>query len=62
MRLMVNISVDHLLAAIFLTLVALFVPIPIALLGVIVCIVQTIVFCLLTAIYIGLSTEHAEEH
>lgn len=62
MRLMVNISVDHLLAGIFLALVALFIPIPIALLGVIVCIVQTIVFCLLTSIYIGLSTEHAEEH
>ncbi len=62
MRLMVNISVDHLLGAIFLTLVALFVPLPVMLLGVIVCIVQTIVFCLLTSIYIGLSTEHAEEH
>ena len=62
MRLMVNISVDHLLGAIFLGLVALFVPVPIALLGVIVCVVQTIVFCLLTSIYIGLATEHAEEH
>jgi F-type H+-transporting ATPase subunit a len=62
MRLMVNISVDHLLGAIFLALVALFVPLPVMLLGVIVCIVQTIVFCLLTSIYIGLSTEHAEEH
>jgi F-type H+-transporting ATPase subunit a len=61
-RLMMNISMDHLLAAIFLGLMALFVPVPIALLGVIVCIVQTIVFCLLAAIYIGLATEHAEEH
>jgi F-type H+-transporting ATPase subunit a len=63
-RLMVNIAVDHLLAALFLGLVALFVPIPISFLGIIVCIVQTIVFCLLTTVYIGLATEpmHHEEH
>jgi F-type H+-transporting ATPase subunit a len=59
-RLMVNIAVDHLLAALFLGLVALFVPVPILLLGVIVCVVQTIVFCLLTSVYIGLATEHQE--
>ena len=62
MRLMVNISVDHLLGAIFLGSVALLVPIPVILLGMIVCVVQTIVFCLLTCVYIGLATEHAEEH
>lgn len=62
-RLMVNISVDHLLGALFLGLVTLFVPIPIMLLGVIVCVVQTIVFCLLTCVYIGLATEkHDEAH
>jgi len=61
-RLMVNIAVDHLLGALFLGLVTLFVPIPIMLLGVIVCIVQTIVFCLLTCVYIGLATEKHEAH
>ena len=64
-RLMVNIEVDHLLAALFLGLVTLFVPIPVAFLGLIVCVVQTIVFCLLTTVYIGLATEpmhHEEEH
>ncbi len=60
-RLMVNIAVDHLLAALFLGLVTLFVPLPILLLGVIVCLVQTIVFCMLTAVYIGLATEKHEE-
>lgn len=61
-RLMVNIAVDHLLGAVFLGLITLFVPIPIILLGCIVCVVQTLVFCLLTSVYIGLATEpHAHE-
>ena len=60
-RLMVNIAVDHLLASIFLGLVALFVPIPLMFLGIIVIVVQTLVFCLLSCIYIGLATEHAHE-
>lgn len=59
-RLMVNIAVDHLLGTIFLALVTLFIPIPIIFLGIIVCVVQTIVFCLLTAVYIGLATEPHE--
>lgn len=62
-RLMVNIAVDHLLAALFIGLVTLFVPVPVLMLGIIVCVVQTIVFCLLTCVYIGLATEHHEaEH
>jgi F-type H+-transporting ATPase subunit a len=61
MRLMVNIAVDHLLASIFLVLVTLFVPIPAAILGILVCIVQTLVFCLLTSVYIALATEKHEE-
>jgi F-type H+-transporting ATPase subunit a len=59
-RLMVNIAVDHLLGALFLGLVTLFVPIPIIMLGLIVCVVQTVVFCLLTSVYIGLATEPHE--
>jgi len=59
-RLMMNMAVDHLVGAIFLGLIALFVPIPLMFLGIIVILVQTLVFCLLTSIYIGLATEHAE--
>jgi F-type H+-transporting ATPase subunit a len=61
-RLMMNMAVDHLVGAIFLGLIAVFVPIPLMFLGIIVILVQTLVFCLLTSIYIGLATEHAESH
>jgi F-type H+-transporting ATPase subunit a len=59
-RLFMNMAVDHLMGAIFLGLIAVFVPIPLMFLGIIVILVQTLVFCLLTSIYIGLATEHAE--
>jgi F-type H+-transporting ATPase subunit a len=61
-RLMLNMAVDHLLVSIFMGLFAILLPLPVMLLGCIVIAVQTLVFCLLTAIYIGLATEHAEEH
>jgi F-type H+-transporting ATPase subunit a len=61
-RLFMNMAVDHLVASIFLGLIALFVPVPLMFLGIIVIVVQTLVFCLLTSIYIGLATEHAEGH
>jgi F-type H+-transporting ATPase subunit a len=61
-RLMLNMAVDHLIIAIFLALVGVAVPLPAMLLGVIVVIVQTLVFTLLTSIYIGLATEPAEHH
>jgi F-type H+-transporting ATPase subunit a len=60
-RLMLNMAVDHLILGIFLGLVAVLVPIPVMLLGCIVVIVQTLVFSLLTCVYIGLATAH-EEH
>jgi F-type H+-transporting ATPase subunit a len=60
-RLMVNMAVDHLLGMIAIGIVALLVPIPLMFLGVIVILVQTLVFSLLTSIYIALATEH-EEH
>ena len=60
-RLMVNLAVDHLLVTVAASMFVLFLPIPIMLLGTIVIIVQTMVFCLLSAIYIALATEH-EEH
>jgi F-type H+-transporting ATPase subunit a len=61
-RLFINMAVDHLMGAIFLGMVAILVPLPLAFLGIIVILVQTLVFCLLSCIYIGLATEHAEEH
>ncbi|APR84437.1 ATP synthase F0 sector subunit a [Minicystis rosea] len=61
-RLMMNMAVDHLVVAIALGLVAFLVPVPLMFLGIIVVLVQTLVFSLLTSIYIGLATEHAEEH
>lgn len=61
-RLMLNMAVDHLLVAIFLTLIPLFVPLPAMVLTIVVVTVQTLVFTLLTTIYIGLATEHEEGH
>jgi F-type H+-transporting ATPase subunit a len=61
-RLMLNIAVDHLIGGIFLGLIALFVPVPLSFLALIVILVQTLVFCLLSSIYIGLATEKAHDH
>src|SRR5262249_6456389 len=57
-RLMVNMAADHLLLSLFLSLVAVLVPIPLMLLGCLVVLIQTLVFTMLTCIYIGLATEH----
>jgi F-type H+-transporting ATPase subunit a len=64
-RLMLNIAVDHLLLSIMLGIFALFLPIPIMVLGTLVALVQVLVFCLLTSIYISLATEthgHDDDH
>lgn len=61
-RLMLNMSVDHMLLTMFGGFFALLLPLPVMMLGIIVILVQTLVFCLLTAIYIGLATEHASDH
>jgi F-type H+-transporting ATPase subunit a len=61
-RLMLNIAVDHLLLSILLAIFTLFLPIPIMILGTLVAVVQVLVFCLLTAIYITLATETHEGH
>jgi F-type H+-transporting ATPase subunit a len=57
-RLMLNMSVDHLILGIFLSLVAALIPIPVMLLGCLIILIQTLVFTLLTCLYIGLATEH----
>lgn len=63
-RLMINMAVDHLILGLFMGLFAIIVPIPLMLLGCLVVVVQTLVFTLLTCVYIGLATEHeaAEAH
>jgi F-type H+-transporting ATPase subunit a len=61
-RLMINMAVDHLVGTIFLGMIAILVPVPLMFLAIIVILVQTLVFCLLTSIYIGLATENAEHH
>ena len=60
-RLMLNMAVDHLLVTIAAGMFALLLPIPIMVLGTLVIVVQVVVFCLLSSIYISLATEH-EEH
>jgi len=57
-RLMLNMAVDHLILSIFLGFLAVLVPLPVMVLGILVVLVQTLVFTLLTCIYIGLATEH----
>lgn len=61
LRLAGNMIGDHKALAIFLGLIPIAVPIPMLGLGVIVCLVQTLVFCLLSAVYVGMAIEHAEE-
>jgi F-type H+-transporting ATPase subunit a len=66
-RLMANMTADHLVLTIFCGLLpaSLFfipVPLPMYLLGTIVVIVQTLVFCLLSTVYISMAIEPAEHH
>lgn len=60
-RLMGNMFADHMVVGTFAMLVPIFVPVPMMVLGVLVCIVQTLVFCILSTVYIGLAVAH-EEH
>jgi F-type H+-transporting ATPase subunit a len=66
-RLMANMMADHLVLTIFLGLLpaALFwlpIPLPMYFLGTIVVLVQTLVFCLLSTVYISMAIEPAEHH
>ena len=60
-RLMGNMFADHMVVGTFAALVPIIVPIPMMVLGVVVCIVQTVVFCILSTVYIGGAVAH-EEH
>jgi F-type H+-transporting ATPase subunit a len=63
-RLAANMVGDHAVLAAFLGLVPILVPLPFLALGLLVCIVQTLVFVLLSMIYLALALEssHEEEH
>jgi F-type H+-transporting ATPase subunit a len=63
MRLVGNIAADHKVVAAFFALVPLLVPVPFLILGVLVCIVQTMVFCILAMVYIqgAVAHEHADD-
>jgi len=61
-RLMGNIMGDHKVLFIFLSFGILLIPLPIMALGLVVAVVQTLVFCLLSIVYIGLAIEHQEGH
>jgi len=62
LRLLGNIMADHKVVLAIASLVALLAPVPFLLLGVMVAIVQTLIFTLLTIVYIGLALAHAEGH
>ena len=60
-RLMGNMMADHKVVMSFFALVPILVPLPFLLLGLLVCLIQALVFCTLTMVYIGMAIEH-EEH
>lgn len=60
-RLMGNIMGDHKVLGIFLGFGVLLVPLPVMALGLLVAVVQTLVFCLLSMVYIALAVEESEE-
>ena len=59
-RLMANMTADHVVVGAFLAMVPFLVPVPMMLLGCLVVTVQTLVFCLLSTVYIALAIEHGE--
>ena len=60
-RLLGNMMADHKVVMSFFTLVPILVPLPFMLLGLLVCLIQALVFCTLTMVYISMAIEH-EEH
>ncbi len=61
-RLMANMTADHMVLTIFLGLVPWLVPLPMYVLGAVVVAVQAFVFSLLSTVYIGMAIEPAEHH
>jgi F-type H+-transporting ATPase subunit a len=60
-RLLGNMVADHKVLFTFTTLLPFLVPLPFYLLGMLICFVQALVFCMLTMVYLGSAIEH-EEH
>ncbi len=60
-RLMGNMMADHKVVMSFFALVPFLIPLPFLLLGLLVCLIQALVFCTLAMVYIGMAIEH-EEH
>jgi F-type H+-transporting ATPase subunit a len=58
LRLMGNMAADHKVVFTFFSLVPILVPVPFLVLGLLVCVVQTLVFCLLSMVYISMATAH----
>ena len=61
LRLMGNMAADHKVVAIFFGIIPLLVPVPFLVLGMLVVVVQTLVFTLLSMVYISMAVAH-EEH
>jgi F-type H+-transporting ATPase subunit a len=57
-RLLGNMTGDHKVVFTFFTLVPFFVPVPFLFLGLLVTVVQTLVFCLLSMVYISMAIAH----
>jgi F-type H+-transporting ATPase subunit a len=60
-RLLGNMMADHKVVMSFFALVPILVPLPFLLLGILICLIQALVFCTLTMVYISMAIEH-EEH
>lgn len=60
-RLMGNMMADHKVLMSFFALVPILVPLPFLLLGLLVCLIQAVVFCTLAMVYFSMAIEH-EEH
>jgi F-type H+-transporting ATPase subunit a len=65
LRLLGNIAADHKVVSAFFVLVPLVVPVPFLILGTLVAIIQTLVFCLLTMVFINGAVahdDHGDDH
>ena len=62
LRLMGNKASDPKVVGLFFALIPLLVPVPFLVLGILVCIIQTLVFSLLTMVYISMAVAHEEHH
>lgn len=64
LRLMGNMVGDHAVLSIFVGIFPWFLPLPFFVLGLLVCVVQTVVFCILSTVYVSLSIAeaHHDDH